>query len=422
MSLLYIKIDLGLIFYTVSFNKTIKGVFMSLEFFAQYQLEIITILILFLLLILYFLLKKRPQKKETILEIKPAVVDEYEVESDDTKKFQKDVYDTPLEKKVTQEEKTLKSDEEPIEIEKEVKKENVEIQNTSKEQDILTSSGVQELQTQQAFSSHFKKQMVPPHQKIKKEDFSKFSGKRILLAEDNIINQKVILGLLSGSGIDVVIANDGQEALNILENDINFMLVLMDAHMPNIDGFEATRIIRKNPKYDHIVVVALSGDTASDDIKKMKDAGMSETLEKPLKMDALYDILYAYNTQNSIENESTTQKTALPTLETKKGLEICGNDKEFYKDILKEFIQDYGNSDESLNILIKEQKFNEADRLLLDIVGVCANIGAQKMHNIAITAKEMLKTKNKNLTAILSSYKDGLTQTLQSINQYIKEN
>ncbi len=85
------------------------------------------------------------------------------------------------------------------------------------------------------------KRSVPEHGKITKQNFSEFAGERILVAEDNPINQKVLLGLLAGSGIELVLADDGQEALDILENDTNFLMILMDAHMPRVDGFEATR-------------------------------------------------------------------------------------------------------------------------------------------------------------------------------------
>lgn len=174
------------------------------------------------------------------------------------------------------------------------------------------------------------KRSVPPHEKITKQNFSEFAGERILVAEDNLINQKVLLGLLAGSGIELVLANDGQEALDILENDTNFLMILMDAHMPRVDGFEATRIIRANPQYDHILVVALSGDTASDDIHKMKSAGMSEHLEKPLRMEALYKIFYAY-TGNSAKKVNVTEFKITKNLDTKIGLETCGDDEGFYR-------------------------------------------------------------------------------------------
>ena len=355
---------------------------MYLKFLAQYQLEIIALLALLLLLVLYVLLKKRPKKRETLLEIQPAVVDEYEQDEQNTKKAQKDIYDTHTEKV-----------------------EEVAVQEPA-----------------QNVSYDFNKQTVPPHGKIKKEDFSKFSGMRILLAEDNIINQKVILGLLGGSGIEIVVADDGQEALNILENDNNFTLILMDAHMPNIDGFEATKIIRKNPKYNHIVVVALSGDTASDDIKKMKDAGMSETLEKPLKMDAFYDILYAYNVSTPKQKSEMPDSHSTKLLDTEIGLNICGGDINFYKDILQEFLQDYSKSDEALLLLIEENKLQEADRLLLDIMGVCANLGAEQLHNVVLQAKTILKAPSKDLSTILQAYQNSLKQTIAFINKYIQEN
>jgi CheY-like chemotaxis protein len=269
------------------------------------------------------------------------------------------------------------------------------------------------------------KRDVPPHGKITKENFKEFDGQRILLAEDNLINQKVILGLLADSGIDVVVANDGQEALNILQNDTDFTVILMDAHMPNIDGFEATRRIRENPDYNHIVVVALSGDTASDDIRKMTEAGMSEHLEKPLKMDALYDILYAYNVEKdkeaSEDNADTIRVISTKELDGEKGLDICGGDETFYHEILSEFLQTYNNSDETLIAMLEAGELKKADKLLLDIVGVSANIGAQKLHNVATQIKDSLSdTQEKSYLTLMQQYQYHLKLLLEDIKEYQK--
>jgi len=338
-----------------------------------------------LIILLTLFLKKRQKKEETVLEIQPEVVDEYTQDTQAIQETKTDIDDDNAEQDA--------------------------------EQDI-------EIEVQEP-SYSFKKQPVPSHGKIKKEDFSQFSGMRILLAEDNLINQKVMLGLLKDSGIEIIVANDGQEALDILENDTNFALILMDAHMPNVDGFEATRIIRKNPQYNHIAVIALSGDTASDDIKKMKDAGMSDTLEKPLKMDDFYDILYAYNAEKTDKPKQKTTTTKIDDnklLNTTVGLNICGGDISFYKDILQEFLQDYSNSDASLLQLIKENRLEEADQLLLDITGICANLGAQELHDTALEAKTALKTSTTDLSKIVASYRDNLQQTTILINKYIQEN
>ncbi|WP_457745224.1 response regulator [Sulfurimonas sp.] len=371
---------------------------MSFEFLSQFQNEIIAGLAILVLLTIYLLLKSRPTTKENLLEIEPIVMDEYDLDKKHKNNTEKDIYDTDENQKESQTEDIKTS-----------------------EPEIPTEKPSYETQIQESITK-FQKQLVPHHEKIKKEDFSKFRDNRILLAEDNIINQKVILGLLGESGMEIIVANDGKEALEILEKDDDFMLILMDAHMPNIDGFEATKIIRSNPKYNHIVVVALSGDTASDDIKKMKDAGMSETLEKPLKMDSLYDILYAYDTTKQNISIKGSNNSFTDILNINKGLSICGDDQEFYKDILNEFISDYRASDEALRILIKEQKIREADMLLLDIIGVSANLGANDLNLVSITVKEVLKNSSQDIPNILQIYQKTLQLTVTTIHNFLKNN
>jgi len=273
-------------------------------------------------------------------------------------------------------------------------------------------------------TTEFRKRVVVEHGKITKENFKEFSGERILIAEDNLINQKVLLGLLGESGMDLVIANDGQEALDILAKDSDFLMVLMDAHMPRVDGFEATRQIRKNPDYNHILVVALSGDTAADDIAKMRNAGMAEQLEKPLRMDALYDILYAYTGISEDKNEDSDDEY-IDVIMTKelngdKGLSICGGDENFYHEILDEFVKTYSDSDHKLHTLLTSDKIQQADKLLLDILGVSANIGAENLNITAQKIKDSLNDQhNKSYLTLLDNYTKDLKALLLDIKEYI---
>jgi CheY-like chemotaxis protein len=259
------------------------------------------------------------------------------------------------------------------------------------------------------------KRAVPEFGKITKQNFSEFAGERILVAEDNPINQKVIVGLLAGSGIDVVLANDGQEALDILEKETNFLMILMDAHMPRVDGFEATRIIRANPQYDHILVVALSGDVGSDDIQKMKSAGMAEQLEKPLRMESLYKIFYAYSTKETQPEIAVTN-----ILDADEGIEICGGDEKFYREILAEFVSDYGDSADRLGELLRAHDVQAADALLLDIVGVTANIGAHSLGDIASHLKlSLTDTHEKSYFSLYDRYNVQLERLTQEIRAYL---
>ena len=283
--------------------------------------------------------------------------------------------------------------------------------------------GVDESQIQQQESTtKITKRDVPPHGKITKEHFREFAGTRILLAEDNMINQKVILGLLAESGIEVVVANDGQEALDILEQDDNFLLILMDAHMPRVDGFEATRKIRENARYDHILVVALSGDTAADDIRKMTEAGMQEHLEKPLRMDALYDILYAYSSDNDDDkgnDDDLIEVVKTKELDGERGLEICGGDEGFYHEILAEFLQTYSNSDQQLLDMMQNNDLESAAKLLLDIIGVSANIGATKLNYTAGIIKDSLSdTEEKSYLTLMNQYQHHLKNLIKDIQEY----
>lgn len=219
---------------------------------AEYSLAIISIMVVLAILVIVFVLKK---KKKSFPEESEAIEDIV----------------------------THKIAEESL-FGKEAIKEKIEITTKTKDN-----------------KPTFAKRDVPPCSTISKEDFKQFAGERILVAEDNLINQKIIKSLLADTGIEIVLADDGQIALDVLKQDSNFVMILMDVQMPRVDGFEATRQIRANPNYNHIVVVALSGDTTADNIEKMKASGMSEYLEKPLKMVALYNIFYAYTGNKALK-------------------------------------------------------------------------------------------------------------------------
>lgn len=261
-----------------------------------------------------------------------------------------------------------------------------------------------------------KKRELAPHDKIVKDDFKIFEGVKILVAEDNIINQKVIKALLADSGIEITIANDGQEALNILENDSDYALVLMDAHMPIVDGFQATRLIRANQNYNHIPVIALSGDTAADDIRNMMNVGMEAHLEKPLRMDALYDVLYVYTTGNESKDTSTHQNDEKLKFDIEKGLDICGGDKEFYIEILNDFMSKYINSSEKIQEYLNNSDSTNADKILLDISGVAANIGADVLQESALALKDSIANPNDlEYISNLQTYKRSLSNVIEEI-------
>ena len=124
-----------------------------------------------------------------------------------------------------------------------------------------------------------------------KEIVSSLEGRKILVAEDNKMNQLVVEMLLEDTKLEIDFANDGEIAVDKFKNN-DYDLVLMDIQMPNMDGYEATEAIRKENK--NIAIVALSANVLEDDIKKAKDSGVNDYLPKPIDIDTLYELLYKY--------------------------------------------------------------------------------------------------------------------------------
>ena len=112
-------------------------------------------------------------------------------------------------------------------------------------------------------------------------------GTRVLLVEDNEINQELIMELLTGSGIAVDLANDGSEALDLL-NDGNYDAVLMDCQMPVMDGYEATRQIRKQERFNSLPIIALTANAMKSDREEVLAVGMNDHVAKPVDIDVVF--------------------------------------------------------------------------------------------------------------------------------------
>jgi signal transduction histidine kinase len=108
------------------------------------------------------------------------------------------------------------------------------------------------------------------------------SPARILVVEDNHVNQKVVTAVLRKRGFSIELANDGQEALDKLNNSAAFDLVLMDVQMPVLDGLEATRLIRKERRWDALPIIAMTAHAMNGDKERCLEAGMNGYISKPV--------------------------------------------------------------------------------------------------------------------------------------------
>jgi signal transduction histidine kinase/CheY-like chemotaxis protein len=117
---------------------------------------------------------------------------------------------------------------------------------------------------------------------------------RILIVEDNPVNQKVVTAVLRKRGYFIELANDGEEALSKLEQAGDFSLVLMDVQMPVLDGLEATRMIRKDTRWRELPIVAMTAHAMSGDKQRCLDAGMNGYISKPVHASHLLSTIDQY--------------------------------------------------------------------------------------------------------------------------------
>jgi CheY-like chemotaxis protein len=116
---------------------------------------------------------------------------------------------------------------------------------------------------------------------------------RILVVEDNLVNQKVVTAVLRKRGFNIELANDGREALRMLE-DNEFDVVLMDVQMPVLDGLETTRLIRQNPRWSNLPIIAMTAHAMNGDRARCLEAGMSGYIAKPMHPADLVDLLHQF--------------------------------------------------------------------------------------------------------------------------------
>lgn len=142
-----------------------------------------------------------------------------------------------------------------------------------------------------------------------KENLRRFAGHSLLLAEDNEINRSIVNGLLAGTDIIIVTASTGKDAVEAVEMNPDISVVLMDIQMPIMDGFEASRQIRKDPQNDLVPIIALTGNTLENVIQNISNAGMNGHIAKPIDVNTFYTTLY-YAFEKSRNQAKKPIKTA----------------------------------------------------------------------------------------------------------------
>ena len=174
-------------------------------------------------------------------------------------------------------------------------------------------------------------------------EIARTRGTRVLLVEDNEINQEVAIGLLEDAAIKVDLAENGEIAVRMAqENDYD--AVLMDMQMPVMDGIDATRAIRSDPRFQNLPIIAMTANAMAADREKCLNAGMNDHIGKPIDPDQLFSVLLRWAGRRKIEAYIgvthwilIAPRSILPELTPHSGLKSIGGKRERYESLLRKF-------------------------------------------------------------------------------------
>ena len=263
-------------------------------------------------------------------------------------------------------------------------------------------------------------------------EIEKIRGSKVLLAEDNAINQQVARELLEKAGLGVTIANNGKEAIEKIEGS-EFDLVFMDVQMPEMGGLEATGCIRKNPRFSNLPIVAMTAQAMAGDREKCIEAGMDDYITKPIDINELFSALAKWikpkdrkitdtdasgkSFQTEEKQNEDNQLPTLPGIDVKTGLLRVGGNMKLYKKMLIKFRDDYSNSFHEIKIAIVNGNLKDAERYAHTVNGVAGNIGVNKLQKIAGDLEAGIKRQEtERYDIILKKYSKELNKVLTTLN------
>jgi two-component system sensor histidine kinase/response regulator len=213
-------------------------------------------------------------------------------------------------------------------------------------------------------------------------------GARILLVEDNEINQELALELLSGAGITIQVANDGREALELLDQ-FDFDGILMDLQMPVMDGYTATREIRKQARFRQLPIIAMTANVMSGDRDRALAAGMNDQIAKPINVQHMFitmaqwisparDSGQAIPTLSPVRptEDDIKDLTALRHIDSAAGLANTQGSVRTYRKLLRMFRNHQRDFISQFRQAREQQTPETATRLAHTLKGVAGTIGA----------------------------------------------
>jgi two-component system, sensor histidine kinase and response regulator len=256
------------------------------------------------------------------------------------------------------------------------------------------------------------------------------SGVRILLVEDNEVNQQVATELLESVGATVRIANHGGEALRILTEGNEpppFDIVFMDLQMPEMDGFTATRLLRADPKLHGLPIIAMTAHALVEERERCLEAGMNDHVSKPIDPDALFATLMRWAKRSvgtAAKHEERSAKSGgdviLPEIEGVDeigGLRRVAGNKRLYRDLLVQFAAKQGSASSEISAAIESGDSELAERIAHTVKGVAGNLGLQQVLHSAEAVERAIREGDAQVSARVKEFAQVLSRQVEVIQQ-----
>ena len=240
--------------------------------------------------------------------------------------------------------------------------------------------------------------MTSPNEQQEQDSFG---GGMVLLVEDNEINELVATEVLKGAGLEVEVANNGREAVEAVKSR-SYDAVLMDVQMPVMDGYEATRLIRTDPRFTDLPIIAMTAGAMMGDREKALASGMNDFVTKPIDTKQLFRTLADYVQPNAAaaaapDGLQTAQGRddllpGIPGLDSKAGLGRLGGNQELYRKLLMDFAKGQQEVLSKVKQALADREIEQADKLVHALKGVAGNIEAMEIFERAQDLDLKLKT------------------------------
>jgi len=267
------------------------------------------------------------------------------------------------------------------------------------------------------------------------EQVASIKGARVLLVEDNVVNQQVGKELLEHAQIVVSIADNGLKAVKMIAEE-PFDAVLMDIQMPVMDGYTATREIRKNPAYIALPIIAMTANAMANDRELCLSAGMNDHVSKPVNPDELYSALVRWiepgdrevplallHRQSEFDKEVNAPLFDLPGFDIENAIKRLGGSGRAYLKTLAKVVETESDAMDRIAKSLKEGEQEIAVRAAHTLKGLAGNIGATALQDVAGELEAvLLKGNGKPSDELISSVKQALDKTLSAIMITLQNN